>query len=307
MALAAPAAAQHAGHAGDAARSSAGNQGCPPEHAAMGHCESLDSSEAGLAPPTRETPAPPVAPPPPEAFSGPEHAADNVWDPALMAEKRAQALIAEHGGFTGHMVLVDRLEYRAIDGRDGYGWEAEAWYGGDIDRLWLKTEGEGEFAGSVESAEVQALYSRAIDPWFNLQAGIRYDVRPRPDLAHLVVGLQGLAPYWLEIDVAAFLSEEGDLTARIEAEYDQRITNRLILQPRAELDLAAQDMPERAIGSGVSSMEAGLRLRYELRRELAPYVGVQYEWRLGDTERFARLGGESAGGWSALVGLRSWF
>lgn len=291
----------HAGH-GNAASpgqpAATADPTCPPEHAAMGHC----TPKAGAA-----GAAPPVAPPPRAAFSGPEHAADTVWDPQLMARKRENQLIAEHGGYTGYMVLFDRLEYRALDGRDGYAWDAEGWYGGDYNRLWIKTEGEGEFGEAVESAEVQALYSRAINPWFNLQAGVRYDIRPKPDRAHLVLGAQGLAPYWFEVDAAAFLSDEGDLTARFEAEYDQRITNRLILQPRVEFDLAAQDVPELGIGAGLSTIEAGLRLRYEIKREFAPYVGVQYERRVGDTADFARAADEDVGGWSFLVGLRSWF
>jgi copper resistance protein B len=282
----------------------------------MGHC--TPANTAGQAPSSNPhaghgTPgnapstAPPVGPPPAGAFSGPENAADTVWDSKLMAEKRAVKLIAEHGGYTGYMVLLDRTEYRAMDGRDGYAWDWESWYGGDYDRLWVKTEGEGEFGRAIEAAEVQALYSRAISPWYNLQAGVRYDVRPKPDRAHLVLGVQGLAPYWFEVDAAAFLSTKGDLTGRIEAEYDQRITNRLILQPRVEFDLAAQDVPELGIGAGLSSVEAGLRLRYEIKREFAPYVGVQYERRIGDSARFARAAGEDVGGWSFLLGWRSWF
>jgi copper resistance protein B len=224
-----------------------------------------------------------------------------------MASKRATRLIAEHGGYTGYMVLLDRTEAVFREGRNGYAWDWEGWYGGDYNRLWVKTEGEAEFGEAVESAEIQALYSRAINPWFNLQAGLRYDVRPEPDRAHLVVGVQGLAPYWFEVDAAVFLSDEGDLTARLEVEYDQRITNRLILQPRVEFDLAAQDVPELGIGSGLATVEAGLRVRYEIKREFAPYVGVQYERRIGDTARFARAEGEDVGGWSFLVGLRSWF
>jgi copper resistance protein B len=302
--LVTPALAQHAAHAApppatmQAPARETGDPSCPPEHATMGHC--TPSPGTGEA-------APPVKPPLQAAFSGPEHAADVIWDPQLMARKRADHLIAEHGGFTGHMVLLDRLEYRAIDGADGYAWDAEAWYGGDYNRLWLKTEGEGEFADGAESAEVQALYSRAIDPWFNLQAGVRYDVRPTPDRGHLVLGVQGLAPYWFEVDAAAFLSSEGDLTARLEAEYDQRITNRLILQPRVELDLAAQDVPELGVGAGVSTIEAGLRLRYEVKHEFAPYLGVQYERRVGATAEFARVDGGRVGGWAVLLGLRSWF
>lgn len=310
-----PAAADpHAGHnLGGSATPAVVDPSCPPEHAAMGHC----TPKAGAAATdphaghnmsnAAASGAPPVAPPPQAAFSGPEHAADTVWDPKLMAAKRAEELINEHGGYTGYMVLFDQLEARIKDGRDGYAWEGDAWYGGDYDRLWVKTEGEGEFGGTLESAEVQALYSRAIDPWFNFQTGIRYDIRPKPDRAYFVAGIQGLAPYWFELDGALFLSEKGDLMARIEAEYDQRITNRLILQPRLELELAAQDVPELGIGAGLSTVEAGLRLRYEIKREFAPYIGVEYERSLGDTADFVRAKGERAGGWAFLIGLRSWF
>ena len=251
--------------------------------------------------------APPVAPPPPEAFQGPEHAGTTVYDSELFLRKREEALIEEHGGMTTWMLLADRLEYRIQDGRDGYKWDAQGWYGGDYDKLWIKTEGEGAFGESPEQAEVQALYSRAIDPWFNLQAGIRHDFRPDPERSHFVLGIQGLAPYWFEVDGQLFLSNKGDLTARFEAEYDQRITQKLILQPLVELDLAAQDVPELGIGAGLSSVEAGLRLRYEIVPEFAPYVGVEYGAKLGDTADYARAAGEDVGGWAFLVGLRSWF
>jgi copper resistance protein B len=266
----------------------------------MGHCTPATPKVAGTA-------SAPVASSPAAARAGPENAADTVFDPAVMAAKRRSALIGEHGGMTTGRILIDRLEVQARKGRDGFAWEGDAWFGGDYDKLWLKSEGEGEIGGRLESAEVQALWSRAIRPFFDLQVGVRHDVRPRPDLTHLAVGIQGLAPYWFEIDAAAFLSTKGDLTARFEAEYDQRITNRLFLQPRVEFDLAAQDVPEVGIGSGLSSAELGLRLRYQFVPEFAPYVGVGYERSFGDTARFARTAGEDAGSWSFLVGLRAWF
>ncbi len=204
-------------------------------------------------------------------------------------------------------VLIDQLEAKLRNGRDGYAWDAQAWYGGDIDKLWLKTEGEGAFGEAVEGAEVQALWSHAIDPWFDLQLGARHDFRPDPERTHLVVGVQGLAPYWFEVDAAAFVSNKGDVTARLEAEYDLRITQKLILQPRVELDLSLQDVPEIGIGSGLSSGELGARLRYEIRPEFAPYVGLEYERAFGDTADFRRAAGEKAGGLSLLVGLRTWF
>jgi copper resistance protein B len=266
----------------------------------MGHCTPATSG-------TVQGSLPPVAAPPAAALSGPEHAADAIFGSDLMATKRQSALISEHGGMTTSRVLIDRLELLARSGRDGYAWEGDAWFGGDYDKLWFKTEGEGEIGGRLEAAEVQALWSRAIRPFFDFQLGVRYDIRPQPDRAHLAIGIQGLAPYWFEIDAAAFVSTKGDLTARFEAEYDQRITNQLILQPRLELDLAAQDVLELGIGSGLSSAELGLRLRYQFVPEFAPYVGVGYERRFGDSARFARAEGEEVGGWSFLFGVRTWF
>jgi copper resistance protein B len=253
-----------------------------------------------------EAPAPPVAPPPPGAFSGPKHAADLVYGDGPMADARAE-MREMHGSLETYKVLIDQLEAKIRDGRDGYAWDGQAWYGGDIDKIWLKTEGEGAFGETVERAEVQALWSRAIDPWFDLQAGVRYDFRPDPERAYLVLGVQGLAPYWFEVDGAAFVSNKGDVSARVEAEYDLRLTRKLILQPRLELDLALQDIPEIDIGSGLSSGELGARLRYEIRPEFAPYIGVEYERAFGGTRDFRRAAGEDAGGWSLLLGLRTWF
>jgi len=278
---------------------------CPPEHAAMGHCvpraaAGQPAGDAGVGD------APPVAPPPPAAYGGPEHAAETIFGASEMAAAREQ-LRREHGAITTSKILLDLLEARVQGGRDGYVVDAQAWYGGDINRLWLKGEGEGEFGHKPESVELQALWSRALDPWFNLQTGVRYDFRPDPERAYAVLGIQGLAPYWFEVDGALFLSGKGDLSARFEAEYDQRITQQLILQPRVELDLAAQDVPELGIGAGLSKAEAGLRLRYEFVPEFAPYIGVNYERAFGDTADFTRAEGEDVGGWSFVLGLRTWF
>jgi copper resistance protein B len=258
-----------------------------------------------------EAPLPPVAPPPAEASAGPAHAADLVFDPAAMARSRAE-LAAEHGGMATSKLLIDQLEVGIGGGRETYSWDAQAWYGGDTDKFWLKTEGEGEFGGAFEGAELQALWSRAIDPWFDLQLGVRQDLGPGPDRTHLVAGVQGLAPYWFEVEGAFFLSSRGDVTARAEVEYDLRITQELILQPRGEIDISLQDVPQLRLGSGLTTAELGARLRYEIFPRsgpavVAPYVGVQYERAFSDTARFRRVAGEDAGGWRLLVGLRTWF
>jgi len=262
------------------------------------HGDMVDKSAPGAAPEDAV---------PPRALQGPKYAADAIWGSEAMAPARRQ-LASENGGMTTGMVLVERLEARlATDGgEDGYVWDAQGWYGGDINRLVLKTEGEGEFGGALEDAEIQALYSRAIGPFFDLQAGVRFD--PEPDSrTHLVLGVAGLAPYMFHVDGALFLSDRGDLTARVEAEYDQKITQRLILQPRIEAEFAAQDISEREIGAGATKIEPGLRLRYEIVPEFAPYIGVEYEAKLGETADIARVGGEDPDGLKAVIGLRTWF
>ncbi len=246
-----------------------------------------------------------VAPAPPA-----DHAADAFYDPAQMRAARA-ALARESGGMPVSMVMLDRLEYRSRRGADGYHWEGQAFVGGDIDRFVLKTEGEGDIAnnngGGVERAEVQALYSHAIGPYFNVQAGVRHDMRPGPQRSYAVVGIDGLAPYWFDVGATLFVSDKGDVHARIEASYDQRITQRLILQPQAELNFSAQDVPAIGVGSGLSDIELGLRLRYEIAREFAPYVGINWERRFGRSADYTRRAGERASSIGPVVGIRFWF
>lgn len=242
--------------------------------------------------------------PPPAAPN--DHAADRVFDPGMMAASRAQ-LRKEHGGSLIGMVMLNIAEYQVRQGKDGYRWDGEAWYGGDINRLTLKSEGEGAFRDRLENAEIQALYSRALDPYWNLQAGIRHDIRPNPSRTYATIGIEGLAPGFFEVEGALFLSDKGDLLSRLEGYYDQRITQRLILQPRAEINLAAQDVPELGIGAGVDRIEAGLRLRYEFAREFAPYTGIEQEWRVGQSADYARAAGEDPSVTNFVVGVRLWF
>lgn len=274
----------------------------------MGHCklEAPAQADPHAGHQSGTAPAPPKGPPPPEARSGPEHAADTVYDPAKMASARKE-LRREHGDLPAYRFFIERAEDRIRDGRDGYLVDAQAWYGGDIDKAWFKGEVEGAWGKNPEDAEVQALWSHAIDPWFDVQTGVRYDPQAGPDRAHLVLGVQGLAPYWWEVDAALFLSNKGEVTARAEAEYDLRITQTLILQPRAEVDLSLQDVPELQLGAGLTSAAIGARLRYQVTPLFAPYVGVEYERAFGDTRRFLREDGDDAGGFNLLAGVRLWF
>jgi copper resistance protein B len=204
---------------------------------------------------------------------------------------------------------VDRSELRFGKGDPRYLLDSQGWIGTDTNKLWVKAEAEGQFGAGrgLEQAEMQGLYSRMITSFFDVQAGIRQDVGPGPSPTYAVVGLQGLAPYWFEVDSALFLSDNGNLTARVEVEYDILFTQRLIGQPRLEVNLAAQNVARLGIGSGLGTIELGFRLRYELRREVAPYIGVSWEQALGDTADFRRAAGDQASVTSFLVGIRLWF
>lgn len=274
---------------------------CPPEHAEMGHCTpaagSDEAAAVGTDLPSGDLPGPqPVA----------ADYADRIWGQAAMQPAR-QALRREHGGGTFSQVMIDLAEVRIADGEEGYAFESDLWFGGDINRFVVKADGEGELGEPIESAELKALYSRAIGPYFNLQAGVGQDLGAGPDRTHAVLGIEGLAPYWLEVDGYVYLSTDGEVRASASAEYDQRITQRLILQPKVEFDLSAQDIPELGIGAGLTSAELGLRLRYEFAREFAPYVGVVHEAKFGQTADFARALGDDPASTHVVVGVRAWF
>ena len=250
-----------------------------------------EATDVGNAP----APAPPT-----------DHAADALFDPAEMARSRG-ALRRETGAFSGSMILFDLAEYQARKGRDGYRWESEAWFGGDINRLLIKTEGEGTFGRPIEDVEVQALYSRAISPFWNAHIGLRHDIAPNPSRTYAVVGVEGIAPYWLHTTGQLFLSDKGDVLVRLEGSYDERITQRLIFQPRVEFNFSLQDIPAIGIGSGLTSFELGGRLRYEISREFAPYIGVEWSGQTGDTARYTRLAGDKPNAVNFVAGIRFWF
>lgn len=239
-------------------------------------------------------------PPPP-----PEPAADAVYGAAPMDRARV-ILRREHGGARVSQVMLSEAEISPGSG-GAYRWNGEAWFGDDHNRFVLKTEGEGARRGGVEAAEVQALWSRPVGPYADLQLGLRHDVRPTPSRTYLTAGFETLLPYWIEAEGAVFLSDKGDLLARLEGAYDLRLTQVLVLQPRAELNFAAQDDRARGVGSGLSESELGLRLRYEIRRQFAPYVGVVWTRRHGASARFARAQGEDPSAVDVVVGLRGWF
>lgn len=249
------------------------------------------------------TPTPPQAPPP---VTGEANAADLYFDPAAMARAREQ-LITENGGMRTHAIILEELEAGFDDESETYAWHAQGWYGGDVHRFWWKSEGEGAFGDELEHAELQLLYSRAVTPYFDLQAGLRQSYLEGEDRTDLVVGVQGLAPYWFEVGAAAFVSTEGEVTARAEAEYDLRLTQKLILQPSAELNFAAQDIPDLDIGAGFTDANVAVRLRYEISRSFAPYVGVEWTSALGETRDIREALGADTQSTRAVIGLRALF
>lgn len=283
----------HAGHAMPIPKAEIGQPAQADPHAGhdMSAMPSASDEENGNAP----------APAPPE-----DHAADAIFGSSQMAPSRAD-LQRGHGAFSGSMILFDLAEIQVGKGGDGFRWEAEAWFGGDIDKLLIKTEGEGTFGEPIEEAEAQVLYSRAIAPYWNIHTGIRHDFRPDPSRTYAVLGIEGVAPYWFHATGQLFLSDKGDLRVRAEGSYDQHITQKLLLTPRLELNLSAQDMPQIGVGAGLTDLELGLRLRYETKREFAPYIGVEWSRKFGATARYARAAGEEPGATSLLAGIRFWF
>lgn len=241
------------------------------------------------------------AEPPPVVHDRP---GDRYWDPAAMAASAAREMKPPRPTYS--KLTLDLAEYRFRQGRDGFAWEGEAWLG-DLDRLTIKTKGEGGFGDGLDHGEAQVLYSKALDPWWNLQGGVRRDFGAGPDRTYAALGIEGRAPYQFEVQAFAFVSDKGQLTGRLEGTYDQRITQRLILQPRVEVDLSAQDMPMERFGPGLNSAELGLRLRYEIKREFAPYVGINWTWAAGRTADYARADGHDPTERSLVAGIRFWF
>jgi copper resistance protein B len=206
------------------------------------------------------------------------------------------------------MVKIEKLEILDADSGehrpallDGY-----AWIGKDLHKLYIKTEVE-RVAGDNEEAEVQLLYSRALYPFWDLQLGWRRDFEPRPERNWLAIGMQGLAPYMFEVDAVLYLGESGRLAARLDAEYEYMFTQRWVLTPEVEINAYSKDDPQRGVGSGVADISAGLRLRYEIYREFAPYLGVNWSRTLGDTADLARAEGEKISDTRMVVGIRAWF
>lgn len=209
-------------------------------------------------------------------------------------------------------LLVEKLEYQIAEHADTLNWDATGWYGGDYNRLWLKTEGEWRTSGEQGGeAEVQALYGRLIAPFWDFQVGLRYDELSGAGFdrsrGFAVIGLEGLARYRFQLEPTLFISQDGDVSARLKATYDVLLTQRLILQPRLDFDAAVQSAEKFGVGSGVNSLGLGLRLRYEITREFAPYIGVQWLKQFGETADISQRDGGRDESIAVVFGVRLWF
>ena len=213
---------------------------------------------------------------------------------------------ATHEQRTIRMLQFDRLELR--DGHHGSGlaWEGSAWIGTDWNRVWLRSEGE-RLDGRTEAADLEVLYGRPVARWWDAVVGLKHDVAPGDARTWLALGVMGLAPQWFEVEATAYLGESGDLAASIAVEYEILLSNRLVLQPQLEATLYAQDDAPRGIGSGLATAGLGLRLRYEIDRRFAPYVGLVRERAFGNTAALRRAAGETTGDTQLTAGIRFWF
>lgn len=263
------------------------------EHASMPHDMAAMSSPAtnGIGS---------AAPPPVPA----DHAADALFPLQRMAAARRELLGEDRITFS--QILVDRLELQPAGRGTGYAWQGEASFGTDRDRAVVATEGEGRIGRKIVEAELQAKWRHAIGPWFDAEIGLRHDLQPGPSRSYLVLGVEGIAPYWIDTEAQLFVSNKGDVHARLQAGLDQRITQRIVLRPEAEIDIALQDVPELGITSRIPEWSLGFRLRYEVTPRFAPYIGLDLRRDAPATPSRA-AGQRDRDGMNLLIGMRTWF
>lgn len=254
----------------------------------MDASDSEDASSTQSAPAQSRTPIPPITDADRAAVYT-SHAGHQVHDSAINS-----------------YFLADKLEWQDANDGSALAWDLSGWIGGDIDRLLLRSEGE-RTNGKTEEAEIQALWGHSISPWWDVVAGARQDFKPGAPQTSAAFGLQGQAISDLDIEATAFIGEAGQTAARLEADYDLQLTNNLVLQPTAELNFYGKNDPQRGNGSGLSTSEFGLRLRYEITPQFAPYVGVSWDRSYGKTADYAREDDEDTQDARLVVGVRMWF
>lgn len=261
-------------------------------HSAMGH-EPADHAAMGHAIPDGPAPAEPITPIPPLTDA----------DRAAAFPELHHAM--HHDSGINSFVLFNRLEGWDADHGRAFAWEGQGWIGSDVNRLWFRTEGEREDS-ATHSADLELLYGRGVTAWWDVVAGVRQEFQPA-GRTWAAIGVQGLAPHMFETQATLYVDEDGRVEANVEVEYELLLTNRLVLQPLVEVNFAARDDVERGVGAGLSTAEAGLRLRYEFTRKFAPYVGLAHERAFGSTADLGRASGEPEADTRWVVGLRTWF
>ena len=258
------------------------------DHGAQTH--DMGQMQGGSAPPDARDP---------HAYSGGYTLTEG---PYALPGPRQLTLADEHAFWA---VLGDRIEYQKDSETTVY--DLQAWYGTTYDRLVIKAEGDIA-DDTLEESSTDLLWSRALNGYFDTQVGIRLDQSSEgQNRQWLALGVQGLAPYWFELDITAYIGDNSRTALAAEAEYELPLTQRLVLQPRAELSLYGKDDAENGIGSGLSDIALGLRLRYEISRQFAPYVGVEWTGAFGDTADYRRAAGEDRSTTQAVAGLKFWF
>ena len=203
-------------------------------------------------------------------------------------------------------VLLDRVEQFHSSAGNGQAVDAQAWVGGDLDKLWLKVDGERS-KGRLGATRTEALWNHAIATYWGLQAGVRHDFGDGPGRTWASFGFQGLSPYWFDIQATGYVGQGGRTALRFEGEYDLLLTQRLVLQPDVKVNLYGRNDPDREIGAGLADIDAGLRLRYEISRKFAPYIGVVWNRKFSNTARYARDAGNPVQETRVVAGLRVWF
>lgn len=256
------------------------------DHSKMDHStmDGMPMAPASLAP---RTPIPPITDADREAAKPPAH-------------------VHGHGDGIFTYLVFNRLEAWDADPGTGQAWEARGWVGTDMHKLWLRSEGE-RLHGRTESADIEVLYGHPVARWWDVVAGVRHEIEPGADRNFAAIGVTGMAPYKFEVEATAYIGASGRTAARVEAEYELLLTNRLILQPLIEAQWHGRNDASRGIGAGLGKVEAGLRLRYEFNRRFAPYLGIVHERSFGDTADLLRDEGEATRDTRVVAGVRLWF
>jgi len=299
----------HTDHTGHKGHESHGASADPSGHSGMSHGGASTRHDGhGLskhsAHPEHHTPRPPATGIPPGQAKRPPV-------PTLSPADIEAAFpdLPEHGMHQAgvhFMFVADELEWQDADAGSTLAWDLSGWAGGDIDRLAFRSEGE-RTTGHTEEAELQLLWSHAIGPWWETVAGARQDFEPGSPQTWAAFGVQGMPLYGLETEATAFIGEGGQSALRLEAEYDMLLTQRWVLQPTAELNLHGRTDESHGIGSGLSDAGVGLRLRYEISRQFAPYVGISWNRAYGNSAKLQRDEGVDTSEARLVAGIRFWF